>query len=302
MAYSPTGFQLTHLLQDAWYRLGQFKRWKATDGSLTSIENTLWAGVEEQIFEDDDPSLIYGTAVILRRADGLGTAPEGEMVMITDYDSASTLLFTDPMADAPVAGDAFGIATPLFPLDDMIELANIAIQRLGEIDIPDTTLSVVANQTEYLLPAYIKERPTAVFRQTAQVSGNNQWVPVQGWNVIPAAVGTQWTLVLPTLPTNYALRIMYRTVHPRLTSYDSDILDIHPELAVCALVAEALQWYNNLIGGTNQYFMQRENKALQDLESALVRHPIRKTVEQVQGMIHWGHRGEYVPGTSDLRG
>lgn len=300
MAYNASGFQLTQLLQDAWYRLGQIKRWTATGGGLTSVINTTWAGVEEQIYEDDDPALIYGTAIVLETSDHL--APEGEMRMITDYDSGTQVLTTESFSAAVQAGDKVGIVSPLFPLEDMVELANIALQKLGEIDIPDTTLSFVANQTEYLLPTSITERPIGVFRQTVQSSANNQWQEVSGWDVIPQAVGTQWKLVLPVLPQNYSIMVLYRAAHPKLTAYDSTIhSSIHPELAVCALVTEALQWYNNQIGGSNQWFLQLQNKSIQDLEQAYFRHPIRHFVERISGMPHWGRLGDYVPGTSDLR-
>lgn len=301
MAIDATKYQLTHLLQDAWYRMGQLKRWKATGGTQTTVVNTTWAGVEEQIFEDDDPALIYGTLVVLK--DTAGAAPEGEMALITDYDSSSQTLTMDSLSAAVASGDRIGIASPLFPFEDMIELANIALRKLGDIDIVDTSLSIVANQTEYTLPTAFNKRPVRVRRQTSQTASNNQWELVQGWDVIPATAGSQWTLVVPHLSQGYSLEVMYRDAHPELTAFDSYILDaIAPELAVCAVVAEAFQWYNNQLGGSNEYFLQRENKAIQDLESAMVRHFTPKTPEQVQGLPHWGIRGDYVPGTSDLRG
>src|SRR5690349_13681488 len=98
MSYDPKRYQLTNLLVDAWYRMGQFKRWKATGGSPTTMINTLWAGVEEPTYEDDDPALIYGTAVVLKDQAGSNAAPEGEYGMITDYDSASQTLTMDAVS------------------------------------------------------------------------------------------------------------------------------------------------------------------------------------------------------------
>lgn len=301
MAIDATKFQLTHLLQDAWYRMGQMKRWTATGGSATTVVNTTWAGVEEPIFEDDDPAVIYGTVVVLKSTDGL--APEGQAGMITDYDSSTNTITMETLTAVVGAGDKIGIAAPLFPYEDMIELANVALQKLGDIDIVDTSIVVVAGQTEYNLPAAINERPIRVRRQGVQVSNNNQWENVIGWDVIPQTTGAQWKLVVPdTIAPNYSLEVVYRDSHPTLTAFDSIILDtIHPELAVCAVIAEAYQWYNNQLGGANQYFLQRENKAIQDLEQALVKNPIRHIVEQVSGMVHWGESSEYVPGTGDLR-
>lgn len=300
MAYDASKYQLTKLLQDAWYRLGQFKTWIATGGSTTTAVNADWAGVEEQIYEDDDPALIYGTLVVVR--DAAGAAPEGEFGMITDYDAASQTITMDAISAAIAAGDRIGIASPLFPLEDMIRLANIAMRRIGEVELPDTSITTAAGQTEYTLPSSIRSRPIAVYRRRIADADNNDWVLVQGWSVIPATAGANWTLVIPPTEQGITLKIMYRAIHPELTAFDSPILEtIHPELILTALLVEAYQWYNNQVGGSNTYFIQRENKALQDFEQARVIYAPRRSVEQVQGLPHWNARGEYVPGTSDLR-
>lgn len=286
MAYSSTQYQLTHLLRDAWIRMGQLKRWDVTGGSTTTVVNTDWAIPEEPVFEDDDPALIFGTAIVMKTTDGL--APEGEMAMITDYDSASSTATVDTITAAVGSGDKVGIVSPLFPLQDMIALANIALRRLGYIDLVDTSLVTVGGQTEYTMPVTVQEKPIRVRVQSNYDSTNNLWEEVQGWSVIPKTAGTQWTLVVPDMSSGWALEILYRGLHPEVATYDSPIqAAIHPEVAVAALVAEAYQWYNNQLGGSNQYFLQRENKAIQDFEASKVMHPLRHIVEQVQGLPHW---------------
>ena len=299
MALDNTVYQLTQLLQDAWYRMGQMRRFVLTGGDTDSLINTAWAGVEEPTFEDDDPAVIGGTAVVL---EANNEAPEGEWGEITDYDSASTTMTVGALSTSVAAGDKIGIASPLFPVQDMIELANIAIQKLGEVDVSDNSLSMVSNQTEYDLPYKISEKPYAVYWQSNQETANSHWHLVQGWRVMPAAVGGAWTLVLPGLPVTSTIQVWYRGKHPKVVTFDSEISpSINPELMVCALIAEAFQWYNNQLGGQNQYFLQRENKAIQDLENAIVKFPVAHQVDQVQGFPHWGRLGAYVPGTSDLR-
>jgi hypothetical protein len=302
MAYSTSKFQLTHLLQAAWQRLGQFKRWTATGGSTTTAINTLWAGVEDLIYEDDDPALIYGTLVVIRDAGGAGAAPEGEFGQITDYDSSTPTITMDALSTGVAVGDRIGVASPLFPLEDMITCVNLALRRFGEIDVPDTSITIVANQSEYSLPAAIQQRPQAVYRQTVQTTSNNQWELVSGWSVVQATPGSQWTLIVPPLTVGYKLKVVYRGFHPTLYSYSADIAEtIHPELAITATLAEAYQWYNNQVGGSNAYFLQRENKILQDLENAKVMYPITHSIQQIQGLPHWNTRNAYVPLTNDLR-
>lgn len=288
MAYSKDRYQLSHLLQDAWTRMGQLKRWNVTGGSTTTVVNTDWALGEEPTFEDDDTTLIFGTAIVLQDAGGAGAAPEGEFGMITDYDSSSSTLTMDAITSAVASGDRVGTASPMFPLEDMVNLANIALRKLGYIDLVDTSLVSSGGITEYTMPVGVQQRPSRVRLQSGTETGDNDWEEIQGWSVIPATAGTQWTLVIPETVAGYQIELLYRGIHPKLTAYDSEIQTaIHPEVAVSALVAEAYQWYNNQISGSNAYLLQRENKAIQDLEAAKVMYPIRHIVEQVQGLPHW---------------
>lgn len=288
MAYSKSKYQLSHLLQDAWHRMGQMRRWAVTGGSTTTVVNTDWALSEEPVYEDDDPALIFGTAVVIEDAGGAGAAPEGEFAMITDYDSSTSTMTIDTITAAVASGDKVGIVSPLFPVEDMISLANIALRRLGDIDLVDTSLTTTGGVTEYTMPTTVRQRPIRVRVATNTDVGDNAWAEVQGWQVIPATSGSNWTLVMPEIADGYSVEILYRGLHPEVTAYDSDINEaVHPELVLCSLIAEAYQWYNNQVGGSNQYFLQRENKAIQDLEAARVLHPTRHIVEQIQGLPHW---------------
>lgn len=297
MTYSTTKYQLTHLLQDAWKRMGQLSTWIVTGGSATSVINTAWAGVEDQIFDDNDPALLYGSVVVI---DASAVAPEGKIGRITAYDSSSQTITMDTLTQAVSAGQRIGIASPLFPFEDMRDLANIALRKMGKIELVDTSLTSIAGQTEYTMP--IRVRPKRVRIQTVKSTNNNYWKTISGWSVIPATSGTAWKLVLPPLTAGFSIELLYEDLHPELSAYDSDILEnIEPERILDALIAEAFQWYNNQINGSNAYFLQRENKALQDLAQAEVKFPTAKTIKQIQGLPHWGLRGEYVPGTSDLK-
>lgn len=301
MAYNKDKYQLTHLLQDAWNRMGQFRVWTATGGSTTTLVNSTWVGIEDEVYEDDDPALIYGTVVVVRDAGLAGAAPEGEFGMITDYDSSTHTITMDAISAAIASGDKVGVASPILPLNDMMELANLALRKLGEIDVIDASLTTLAHKTEYTLPATIRQRPMSVKIPKLGQSGNNLWESIK-FDVIPAAPGSNWTLVIPEQAPGLSIQITYRSLHPELTSYAADIQEtIHPELALCGLLVEAYQWYNNRIGGTNDYFLQRENKALQDYGQAKIDYPIRRLVDTVSGLPHWGASNDYVPLTSDLR-
>lgn len=300
MAYSNTKFQLTHLLQAAWKTMGQSQMWKVTGGSATTVINTAWAGIEEAVYEDNDDALINGTVVVAEDAGGAGADPEGRFGRITAYDAASSTITCDSLTGSVAVNDKVAIASPLLPLQDMIELANQALLSLGDFDLFDTSLSFAANQTEYTMPSVIRQKPLRVQVQTLDTANNNQWRNVNSWDVRPATAGQNWTLVLPQSTVGRLIAIKYRILHPKLTAYDSDILEvIHPELAKASLVAHAYQYINNKLGGSNEYLVSRENAAWQELEIARAKFPVEKEVGQVRGLPHWGKAKRYMPLTSD---
>lgn len=281
--------------------MGQSVKWKVTGGSATSVINTAWAGIEEALYEDNDDALINGTVVVAEDAGGLGASPEGRFGRITAYDAASSTLTIETVTDAIALNDKVIVASPLIPVEDMIELANLSLLYLGDFDLIDTSLSFSNNQTEYTMPAVIRQKPLGVQVQTQQSANNNLWKNISNFSVRPATAGANWTLIVPQGSIGYAMSIKYRILHPKLTAYDSDILEvIHPELAKASLVAHAYQWINNRLGGNNEYLVARENTAWQELEIARIKFPIEKEVGRVQGMPHWGQRSRYVPLTNDL--
>lgn len=300
MAYSAVKFQLTHLLQAVYKAMGQSQKWIATDGSTTEVENTQWAGIEEALYEDNDDALVNGTVIVAEDAGGLGAAPEGEFARISSYDSATSTLTIGALSQAIAAGDKFVVASPMLPLEDMIELANSALLYLGDFDLIDTTTTFASNQTEYTMPSTIRQKPLGIQVQTSSTVGNYQWRNVNSWDVRPATAGANWTLVLPQGSVGKIIGIKYRILHPKLTDYDSDILEvIHPELAKTTLMAHAYQWINNRLGGNNEYLVARENTAWQEVEISKARFPIEREVGRVRGLPHWGRRSAYVPLTSD---
>ena len=114
MAYSPSKFLLTHLLQDAWKAMGQSRRWKITGGSATTVVNSAWAGIEDAVYEDNDFALVNGTVIVAKDLGGLGASPEGKMSRIATYDAALfTITLADTLTDALVSGDLVSIASLL---------------------------------------------------------------------------------------------------------------------------------------------------------------------------------------------
>lgn len=291
MAYSATQLQLTHVLQQLYRRLGG-KVTLATGGSTTTVVDTKLADELADSNEDD----IYngGTVVVIEDAGGANAAPEGEFSRITDYvASTTTITFSPALTAAPASGDRVLIATPEFPLYDMIEVVNDALKNLGDIPAIDTSLTTAANQTEYTLPLPIKgQQILNIEMQGITTDANdNQYMPIPNWSVVDAAPGSTGTLVLPQLASGYTLRITYQGKHPRVDGYADYISEyLHPELVHGAVFAHALQWRNDndgIAGGADQSKLALEQKAWSQYDRARMTHPIDMPKRRQQGFVHW---------------
>jgi hypothetical protein len=65
---------------------------------------------------------------------------------------------------------------------------------------------------------------------------------------------------------------------------------------IAAVTKEVLRWWNAVNGGGNQYWLQKENEAANDMELALRKHPIwrpKKTPKYFE--YPWGEDIHYDP-------
>lgn len=307
MAYSQTQFQLTHLLQRVYRRLKVARTMIATGGSTTTIVDTNLADYLAESNEDN--YLDNWTAIVIRDAGGSGAAPEGEFNRISDF-VASTGTITVPAAwsgtSEVASGDRYMIASPDFPLNDMIEIVNDALVSLGNIPVPNTSLTTADNQTEYTLPVALTGSQLLDLEVQGDTddANDNQYAQITNHQIVPpTAPGATGTLVIPQLGSGYTIRVTYLGLHPRVQDFDDDISSyIHPELAVAVCVAHALQWYNTIRGGTDKYFLSREDRAWNQYEITKQNYPVVIPDRRVQGFPHWTDYGIDLQDSPDLAG
>ncbi len=271
---------LTNLLQNFYSDMGQtdpeIGSFVATGGSATTIINTLWAALENQPEED---ALKNRYAFISTTTDGL--TPQGKWSKVSAYADSINTLTIATVTDAVAASDT--ILLPKqdnFPLQIVIDRVNRALANLGEIPIPDTTLTTVANQTEYALPVAAKNKLIAVYVQGQTTDANdNQWEIVSNWRIDPTAGGTTGLLILPQLTSGYSLKLIYLGIHPTVTLYSDYISEyIHPKVATLASIVEVLSWYNSRDEnqGANEYYVWLMGEKRNELMQAKAEFPIWK--------------------------
>lgn len=261
-----------------WQDLGKidtFEEFDATGGSTTTIVNGQIADRQDR--PEDNYSIDF-TAFIVRDAGGISAAPEGEMRRISSYDSGTYTHTVDTAFSAAVAsGDVVAIANSDIPMREMYRAINNALVKIGDIPQVNSSLTSNAAQTEYTLPVALKREDLirVEYQGWTGDSDDNDWVHIPNWDILPSAPGSTALLVIPQIPSGRTIRLVYRAVHPTLsTSTDTVSEYIHPALLIPAVTKEALRWYNGSVGGGENYWLQRENEAATELEMALRKHPI----------------------------
>jgi hypothetical protein len=269
------GYFLWHLLRDAYQELGQLQVGKATGGSSTTVvdSNLIDTG------KDDDWK--DGMVIILEDAGGVGVAPEGEFARVDAYSDGNGTLTIDSLTAAVSAGDVYGLASAYYPLHQMIELANLALRKLGDLVLVDTTtLDTVEAQTEYAAAVAWKRRPPRQIDIQSNPGDldDHRWRTLFDWEFVPSAAGQTGLIVFKTQPpAGRDLRIWYEDLHPRVNSC-SDVIHetIHPALAAAALVESALNWQISRLEGENIFMLEQVNHAKIQLERMKMFHPIWK--------------------------
>lgn len=235
MAYTSGRYHLTNLLQDAYRKLGQFEP-RLVTGSPTATSCIIGAlaGLK---------SIKEGTLFCIETTDN--EAPEGKYERITDYTKATGTFTVDTFTASFTAGDMVAVVNDLYPIRTMVELANGAMKRLGDIrKVDTTTLDTESNKTEYALEIAAKRGLYQVDYQTNTADADdNRWYTIFDVDTIPSDPGSAALMILPQLASGRDIRYWYADAHPRLNTYD-DFIDeaIIPDLASTALVVVALEW------------------------------------------------------------
>lgn len=286
-------YTLSNLLQDVLgSQLGRARSFLATSGTATTAVDTRLGNLVEPPVTD------YAVGYSLFVVSASGATPEGQFANITGYNSGTYTYTFDTVTDAVDADDEIMIADDLFPLRDMIRIANRVIQKF-EIELEDSSLTTAAQQTEYDLPvAYKQDRPLSVWYQGQTGDSNdNQRIPVNPVELVPTAAGSVGKLILPQLPSGRTLYVRGITAHPALTIYSSTLREeIHPDLAVAAVTRAALVEFNARNEGRSEFWINKLADATVHYNDMLAAHPIYHTRRTYNTIPAWGgSSGDGVP-------
>lgn len=231
---------VTRILQDAYKALGELNHSKATSGSTTTIVDSALANAYP------DGNWNKGTVFVVRDAGGASAAPEGEFARVTTFaGDTATWTLADTLTAAVAANDWYAWAGGAYPVLTMVELLNQVLREMGELPLVGTTLTTVAGQTEYTLPAnYNDQTPLRVDIATVSDADDNQWLELRGWEFVPAATGGTGKLILDEQPAvGWSLRVWYRDIHPAVFDFDDTLHEtLNTKVVTAKLVQAALGW------------------------------------------------------------
>jgi hypothetical protein len=272
-------YHLSTLIQTAAIKMGRLAMYRvspvATSGDTVTITDTTLSLTADE--------LIHGLAIVTYDAGGLGAAPEGEFSSITD--NTTNAITVSPAYSAAIgAGDEIMVIRPAFPLVEWRRGVNTILKSLGEIPLWDTSITLVASQTEYTLPSTILE-PKEIWVNTNTTSLNKEWVKLSGWTVQNAPPGTVKTVRIPEycVVAGYSLGIVYNGDHPEVHDWD-DHIDIPIELA-----AGKLAWHMINRGGITDKNRTQADKILAELNDATARFKIPNKRGASTNFLTWGN-------------
>lgn len=218
------------ILFDALYNLAfvlqDFVRSTATGGSNTTLVDTV-ARFEQADFFDN------GTLFIIS-GNNANKAP-----VISAWDSTTkTFTFADQGA-ACAAGNIYAAIPKDFPKGTLVESINQALIDIGDLPKTDVTLTTVALQEEYTLPAGVEAIKHVDIAHSLVTPYNYienfNWIEREGKLVFDA-------FMMPGI-AGYKIRLSYNEPHAAVSA-DSDTIDdlINPRLLTWTAAVYALRW------------------------------------------------------------
>lgn len=227
--------------------LGGLRSGLATAGNTTSLTDTALRKEAADYWNG-------GTVWLLDTTDG--QAPKGEFSLITDF--ASGVLTFNALAAAVGAGDRYAVSVAHWPQDILMDAVNLAIAQY-RVPRMDTSLTVVADQTEYTLPAGVKHgRVKEVYVQGNVDADDNRWRKVGEWWTWDTGSGQKITIP-PGLTAGRTLRIDHERVHEDFDDGDDELYEILEPKHIIFRAAEFMLLQQMYDGDEWPYLAERMN-------------------------------------------
>jgi len=243
--------------------LGNVRGSTATGGSTTTIVDSTHS--EANDFWNDGTIWIQS-----------GNAANNSRKVL-DWVLSSTTYSVTAFSSAVANGNAYSVLVGDWPRDKLIDFINEALRDIGDVPAISTTLTTVANQEAYTLPA-------GVFNVTRVEVASEKVSP---YGYVPQ-VGTWYeqagSLYFATnkepQESGYIIRLTYASPHAVLDTDDDTISGyVHLSRLVWAAAVYAWQWRIQMSKEDEPMYGQQMAYAVAMAERDKMRHPISLPVK-----------------------
>lgn len=195
------------------------------------------------------------------------TALDGTTAIITDFATlagVSTYTFAAAAAQTK-SGDRYAVIKNDWPRYILRQSINVGLRRTGDVDQQDASLTTVANQAEYNLPAGVFNVRTLEIAEQDSTPYDYYEVDPGYWDEIEGQI--QFKPGYQPQTTGYKIRLTYNSPLADITS-DSTALPtlLHPEYVIWEAMIHALTWRLRLLGNgeDNDILRSDTNRALNE--------------------------------------
>jgi len=270
-------FTLFDLVLDACKKVGIVNISNATGGLVTTV-------IDASLSQDTSDDDFNGGTIFIIRATGTASSIDGEFRKIADYEAGTgTFTLASSIVCAPTDPTTYGYTTPEFKYELLIQMANDALQAVGDLTFIDkNTLVSSAAVDEYQMEvAWKRGRPSRIDVQgtIGSTASRNAWDEISNFEYEPASAGSTAGRIIfgQALPTVRKMRIWYKAPHAAVWGSTACIDErIHPELVVPLMVERMYEYRNSRNRGSVAFDLQRWNDAKIQAQQARIMYPVWK--------------------------
>lgn len=198
----------------------------------------------------------------------------GKSRKITDWDLSTTTFTIPTTTTAAGSGVNYSVIAPDWPRDKLIEFVNNALRRIGAVPDVNTSLTSVAGQRAYALPAGVYNvRRVEIARELSDTPYD--YAPSYGWRELDGYI--EFDPGAEPAASGYILRLHYHAPHAVLSADTDTISDyIHIERLIWTAAVFAWRWRMQMAGKDKPEYTNFLNEASQYAELYAARFPIPK--------------------------
>lgn len=205
----------------------------------------------------------------------------GKSRKITDWALSGTTFTVPTLTDAPGSGASYSVIDNAWPQDKLREFVNRALTEIGDIPNYDTSLTTVAYQEEYTLPAGVLD--VRMVEVAASTASPYNYQPYHGvWRVTTAGKLRFNTDCEPG-STGYIIRLTYLDEHAELTADTGAVSSyVHMNRLIWAAAVHAWNWRIQMAKQDEPTYTAQIQFATAQAEKFKQRHPVNLPARPVR--------------------